>query len=182
MNLALGWQWYYAQNAGFQFKGYVGYASYNSSQDGQETIDSSSGQTSYAQKTDYLNSSAVHFGLEASYLYDFIYNETHTFGANVGIGYEFGVFMGQGYKNDVTGYSTNSIDFDSYFGSSFITTIGIHYFYKSHHQFGLSYRYKSGYTIGEGGSQTITDAGINAPVKYSTTPKSAIMLSYLYRF
>ncbi|RDU52682.1 hypothetical protein CQA49_07110 [Helicobacter sp. MIT 00-7814] len=166
INLALGWQWYYAQNAGFQFKGHVGYASYNSSNTENGVAIN-------------LNSSAVHFGLEASYLYDFIYNETHTFGANVGIGYEFGVFVGQGYNVDA---SNTNVSFDSYFASSFITSIGIHYFYKSHHQFGLAYRYKSGYTIGEGGSQTIDLQGSSGDVKYSTTPNSAIMLSYLYRF
>ena len=79
---------FYAQNAGFQFKGHLGYASYNS----------------YDVKTEYhggnfnsdFNSSAIHFGLETSYLYDFIYNynQTHTFGANADIGYEFGAFIG----------------------------------------------------------------------------------------
>lgn len=58
INLALGWQWYYAQNAGFQFKGHIGYAGYGSSKKTYEDPTNPSNDVTLD-----FNTSAVHFGL-----------------------------------------------------------------------------------------------------------------------
>ena len=63
VNIDLGWQWYYAQNAGFRFKGYVGYSYYGTK------FDETRGILTGAMTFD-TSIHAIQYGLEASYLYD----------------------------------------------------------------------------------------------------------------
>ena len=157
INLILGWQVYSAKNWGWNFKAFFGYAGYGSD---IKTPDNN---------TEKFNSSALHYGIEASYLYDFIISQQHTFGMNVGIGYEFGTFIGQ--KLD-----TESLD--SYTKTSFISSIGVHYFLNVNHQFWLTYKYKSGYNVGDGGNQNVN----GTQLKYSTTPNNVLTFAYAYKF
>lgn len=157
INLILGWQVYSAKNWGWNFKAFFGYAGYSSD---IKTPDNN---------TEKFNSSALHYGIEASYLYDFIISQQHTFGMNVGIGYEFGTFIGQ--KLDTT-------SLDSYTKTSFISSIGVHYFLNVNHQFWLTYKYKSGYNVGDGGSMNVE----GAQVKYSSTPNNVLTFAYAYKF
>ncbi len=166
INLGFGYQWYPWDNAGFKFRGYVGYANYNAKADSNEMNISNT------------QSQAIHYGLEAEYLYDFIASQTHTFGLNIGTGYEFGSFMGQGVKFPQDG-STMTYNFKSYTSSSWTSSIGIHYFYNINHQFELKYRYRSGYGIGDGG-EDLTELGAN--FKYASTPKGSIIFAYNYKF
>lgn len=157
INLILGWQVYSAKNWGWNFKAFFGYAGYGSD---IKTPDNN---------TEKFNSSALHYGIEASYLYDFIISQQHTFGMNVGIGYEFGTFIGQ--KLDTT-------SLDSYTKTSFISSIGVHYFLNVNHQFWLTYKYKSGYNVGDGGNQNVN----GSQLKYSTTPNNVLTFAYAYKF
>lgn len=157
INLILGWQVYSAKNWGWNFKAFFGYAGYSS--DIKEPDNN----------TEKFNSSALHYGIEASYLYDFIISQQHTFGMNVGIGYEFGTFIGQKY-------GTTSLD--SYTKTSFISSIGVHYFLNVNHQFWLTYKYKSGYNVGDGGSMNVE----GTQVKYSSTPNNVLTFAYAYKF
>ena len=166
INLGFGYQWYPWDNAGFKFRGYVGYASYNSKikDPAQDFIGDQ-------------NSQAIHYGLEAEYLYDFIASQTHTFGLNIGTGYEFGSFMGQNWK--VPAATTK---FKSYTSSSWTSSIGIHYFYNINHQFELKYRYRSGYTNDDGGKTTQEQGQEAMNFKYASTPKGSIIFAYNYKF
>ena len=158
INLILGWQVYSAKNWGWNFKAFFGYAGY-----------SSDIKTTDNFPTLKFSSSALHYGIEASYLYDFIISQQHTFGMNVGIGYEFGTFIGQ--KLDTT-------SLDSYTKTSFISSIGVHYFLNVNHQFWLTYKYKSGYNVGDGGNQNVN----GSQLKYSTTPNNVLTFAYAYKF
>lgn len=160
INLILGWQVYSAKNWGWNFKAFFGYAGYSS----DITFDGISAK---------FNSSALHYGIEASYLYDFIISQQHTFGMNVGIGYEFGTFIGQSVDIGVV-----KVSLDSYTKTSFISSIGVHYFLNVKHQFWLTYKYKSGYNVGDGGSMNVE--GIQ--VKHSSTPNNVLTFAYAYKF
>lgn len=165
INLGFGYQWYPWDNAGFKFRGYVGYANYNAKADSNEMNISN------------IQSQAIHYGLEAEYLYDFIASQTHTFGLNIGTGYEFGSFFGQ--KNIVKGNGqTMTENLKSYTSSSWTSSIGIHYFYNVNHQFELKYRYRSGYGVDNGGKHSID----STEVKYASTPKGSIIFAYNYKF
>lgn len=160
INLILGWQVYSAKNWGWNFKAFFGYAGYGS----DITFDGISAK---------FNSSALHYGIEASYLYDFIISQQHTFGMNVGIGYEFGTFIGQSVDIGAV-----KVSLDSYTKTSFISSIGVHYFLNVKHQFWLTYKYKSGYNVGDGGNQNVN----GSQVKYSTTPNNVLTFAYAYKF
>lgn len=164
INLGFGYQWYPWDNAGFKFRGYVGYASYNS-------------KISLGNMSGNQNSQAIHYGLEAEYLYDFIASQTHTFGLNIGTGYEFGNFMGQSLAA-----SGNEIKLKSYTSSSWTSSIGIHYFYNINHQFELKYRYRSGYGYDDGGKADVDLGGGVESYKYASTPKGSIIFAYNYKF
>ena len=168
INLGFGYQWYPWDNAGFKFRGYVGYANYNS-------------KISLGNMSGNQNSQAIHYGLEAEYLYDFIASQMHTFGLNIGTGYEFGSFIGQGVKFPQDG-STMTYNFKSYTSSSWTSSIGIHYFYNINHQFELKYRYRSGYTSDDGGKTTLDNEVTTREIKYASTPKGSIIFAYNYKF
>lgn len=164
INVIFGWQWYFKESMGLNIKAHIGYAGYGSDIKLFDTTQNAN---------DKLNSSTLHYGLEVSYLYDFITGPKHAFGIDVGIGYEFGTFLRQ--SADIGGV-TESLD--SYRTSSFLSRLGVHYFLNTHHQFWLHYTVKSGYTIGEGGSKSIEGTTVN----YSTTPKGAFIFAYAYKF
>ena len=182
VNIDLGWQWYYAQNAGFRFKGYVGYGYYGTKFDNFTM----GGETGNFDATIH----AIQYGLEASYLYDFVYKGNHNFGAHVSVGFEGSTFVGQSVDL-VGGGATESPTIPSYSKFTWTSGIGIHYFYKVHHQFFLSYLYR-GYTndktignnsFGEYGTDGRYNERLAADFfRISTTPKSTIMLSYAYKF
>lgn len=165
INVILGWQWYLYEHMGLNFKAHIGYASYNS-----DMNVAPDGMLDY-------KSSAIHYGLEVSYLYDFVATSQSTFGLNVGIGYEFGTFIGQGWDLPASSGATSDISFNSFTNSAFTTSFGVHYFLNTHHQFWLSYKYK-GYSGVEGG--TYSDRGIT--IEYTTAPKSVIAFAYAYKF
>ena len=83
----LGYQWYFAQNSGFRFKGYIGYENYSAKD--MEVVALGGADRLGAE----LASHALQYGLEARYLYDFIYGGAHTFGANIGVGFEGSSFF-----------------------------------------------------------------------------------------
>ena len=184
VNIDFGWQWYYAQNAGFRFKGYVGYSNYNSDMGNVTYTDTSN------PRSVKLTSHALQYGLEASYLYDFIYKGDHNFGAHISVGFEGTSFVGQSANTSNLG----NAPFPSYSKFTWTSGVGIHYFYKVHHQFFLSYLYR-GYTNSKSvassasaDGETDSQTGEFYPYvpannyKLSTTPNSTIMLSYAYKF
>ena len=172
INIILGWQVYSAKNWGWNFKAFFGYAGYGSD------LNLDDGSFAIPAK---FSASALHYGIEASYLYDFIVSQQHTFGMNVGIGYEFGTFFGQninGSRSDGSMTASIDLDLDSYTKTSFISSIGVHYFLDVNHQFWLTYKYKSGYNVGDGGNQNVN----GAQLKYSTTPNNVLTFAYAYKF
>ena len=85
-----------------------------------------------------------------------------------------------------TGNRKLNTTFPSYSKFTWTSGIGIHYFYKVHHQFFLSYLYR-GYTNDKAVANESNSASENSSVaanlfKISTTPSSTIMLSYAYKF
>ena len=138
-----------------------------------------------SQESINLASHAIQYGLEASYLYDFIYKGNHNFGAHISVGFEGSSFVGQ----KITGEGSQELSANGYNKFTWTSGIGIHYFYKVHHQFFLSYLYR-GYTndtatkvsrmVDIDGNGQLTEEVIFR--KLSTTPNSTIMLSYAYKF
>ena len=167
----LGYQWYFAQNSGFRFKGYIGYENY-SAKDMQAT--SSNNETADFN----LSSHALQYGLEARYLYDFIYGGEHTFGANIGFGVEGSSFFNtiKTLGNPDTPSSTHNLK--NYTRVAWTSGIGLHYFYHSHHQILLSYLYR-GYTDELKGGGLISD---KVYVRISAFARHTIQLSYAYKF
>lgn len=167
----LGYQWYFAQNSGFRFKGYIGYENY-SAKDMQAT--SSNNETADFN----LSSHALQYGLEARYLYDFIYGGEHTFGANIGFGVEGSSFFNtiKTLGSQDTPSSTHNLK--NYTRVAWTSGIGLHYFYHSHHQILLSYLYR-GYTDELKGGGLISDT---VYVRISAFARHTIQLSYAYKF
>ena len=121
-------------------------------------------------------SSAIHYGLELAYLYDFVSSTKHTFGIHAKAGYEFGTFVGQGV--DMPGATINPIaSLDSYTKSAFIGGAGVHYFLNIHHQFWLSYKSMS-YSGVDGGSTNVNGQNL----EYYTAPNSLVSFAYAYKF
>lgn len=163
----LGYQWYFAQNAGFRFKGYVGYENYSAKD--MEVVALGGVDRLGAE----LASHALQYGLEARYLYDFIYGGAHTFGANIGIGFEGSSFFNTATMLFGGGEASRS---NAYARATWTSGVGLHYFYHSHHQILLSYLYR-GYTDE---LKTITTE--DPFLKVSAFANHTIELSYAYKF
>lgn len=163
----LGYQWYFAQNAGFRFKGYIGYENYSAKD--MEVVALGGVDRLGAE----LASHALQYGLEARYLYDFVYGGEHTFGANIGIGFEGSSFFNTATMLFGGGEASRS---NAYTRATWTSGVGLHYFYHSHHQILLSYLYR-GYTDE---LKTITTK--DPFLKVSAFANHTIELSYAYKF
>lgn len=176
INVIFGWQWYFTKNMGLNIKAHIGYANYN----GDISINNYESGYSNTLNAKY-KSSALHYGVDVAYLYDFISSKNHTFGMHINAGYEFGTFLGQGLSdisssNDPTFTIENSPfeSLDSYTKSAFTGGIGVHYFLNIHHQFWLSYKSRR-YSIADGGQ-------LQGLINYATTPSGLISFAYAYKF
>ena len=163
----IGYQWYFAQNAGFRFKGYIGYESY-SAKDMRATAANNQPNMDFN-----LASHALQYGLEARYLYDFIYGGEHTFGANIGVGFGGSSFFNAIMIPGDADVPASTHNFKSYTRATWTSGVGLHYFYHSHHQILLSYLYR-GYT-----DELKT---INPIISTSAFANHTIQLSYAYKF
>lgn len=163
----LGYQWYFAQNSGFRFKGYIGYENYSAKD--MEVVALGGADRLGAE----LASHALQYGLEARYLYDFIYGGAHTFGANIGVGFEGSSFFNTATMLFGGGEASRS---NAYTRATWTSGVGLHYFYHSHHQILLSYLYR-GYT---NELKTITTE--DPFLKVSAFANHTIQLSYAYKF
>lgn len=169
----LGYQWYFAQNSGFRFKGYIGYENY-SAKDMRATV-----ANNQQPNMDFnLTSHALQYGLEARYLYDFIYGGTHTFGANIGVGFEGSSFFNAIMLPGNADVPASTHNFKSYTRATWTSGVGLHYFYHSHHQILLSYLYR-GYTD-ELKDGVLINGKLNARI--SAFANHTIQLSYAYKF
>ncbi len=127
----LGYQWYFAQNSGFRFKGYIGYENYSAKD--MEVVALGGADRLGAE----LASHTLQYGLEARYLYDFIYGGEHTFGANIGVGFEGSSFFNTATMLFGGGEASRS---NAYARATWTSGVGLHYFYHSHHQNALWWR------------------------------------------
>lgn len=168
----LGYQWYFAQNAGFRFKGYIGYENY-SAKDMRATAANNQPNMDFD-----LSSHALQYGLEARYLYDFVYGGEHTFGANIGVGFEGSSFFNAIMIPGSPDVPASTHNFKSYTRATWTSGVGLHYFYKAHHQILLSYLYR-GYTD-ELKSSALINGKLNARI--SAFANHTIELSYAYKF
>lgn len=172
----LGYQWYYAQNAGFRFKAYVGYENYSAKN--MNLVAPGINDANFN-----LTSHALQYGLEARYLYDFIYGGEHTFGVNIGAGFEGSSFFN---TMDAPDFSSSNPDarivynLTNYTKVAWTIGVGLHYFYKIHHQILLSYLYR-GYTD-ELKGKTLIIPEVNTNMSISTFANHTIQLSYAYKF
>ena len=187
LSLDVGYQWYFAQNAGFRFRGFIGYENYSAKNMQFKARENANEGNMEIE----LTSHALTYGLEARYLYDFIYGGEHTFGANIGFGVEGSSFFNTGGRKVIQAGSIDAIvtepfDMADYTRVTWTSGVGLHYFYKSRHQILLSYIYR-GYTdeLQKGGAmgRPTQDGGIiltNARV--SAFANHTIQLSYAYKF
>ena len=176
ISLDIGYQWYYAQNAGFRFKAYLGYENFSA----KDMTASAIFNGAVSPTTFSLISHALTYGLDARYLYDFIYGGEHTFGANIGFGVEGSSFFNtivMPYGDPGLG-QTRDVAYPNYTKFTWTSGVGLHYFYKSHHQILLSYIYR-GYT-----DKLQDRVAINEILKGSASSfaNHTIQLSYAYKF
>lgn len=174
INLNLGWQWYFTKNSGLRFKALVGYSNYSSNLGSFTNINVDPDYPEDATLKFSLNSNAIQYGLEAAYLFDFIYTEKHTFGADISVGFEGSSFFGQSLKRSGL---ADKISVDSYSKFTWTSSVGLHYFLNVHHQFFVAYKYR-GYS---NKSVNISDEGMTIG-KISSTPSHTFVLSYAYKF
>ncbi|WP_276925430.1 outer membrane beta-barrel protein [Helicobacter japonicus] len=163
-SLIFGYQYYFTHNMGVNLKGYIGYAKYDSDMTLNDGTDSK------------LKSYAIHYGIDLSYLYDFISISKHTFGLNASVGYEFGSFSSSFVTPDEMGSGTTEIKLKSYNTSSFTISYGVHYFLNSSHQFWLTYKYRNYSSSNE--SMLQDDVIVN----YGNKPIHSFNLTYAYKF
>lgn len=176
INVDFGYQWYYAQNQGVRVKAYLGYTNYKVN---------FPKHIANRQEVDFsLSSHALQYGLEASWLYDFIASEKHNFGLNLGTGFEITHLL-------TTSGTMQDLKLKGEFGTSiaWASSIGLHYFYKAHHQFFISYHYRSYSTAKNGAKVSIQDSlssqnsvDIMPLGNLIISPRHMVSLSYAYKF
>ena len=148
-----GFQWYFLANMGVRVRGNLGYSAH--------FADMSYGGIDSINATNH----SLHYGVEVSYLYDFIATTKRTFGADVGFGIEGMTLFGSSAQDSYDGaYNKTISKFNFWQGR-----IGVHYYHNLAHQFWLSYMYKP-YS-----SKWVEKA-------HDTTPNNFIALGYAYRF
>ncbi|MGX2971462.1 outer membrane beta-barrel protein [Helicobacter sp. T3_23-1059] len=153
-----GFQWYFLANMGVRVRGNLGYSAH--------FADMNYGGINSMEATNH----SIHYGVEVSYLYDFIATTKRTFGADVGFGIEGMTLFGSSAKDSREGsyndgaYNKTISKFNFWQGR-----IGVHYYHNLTHQFWLSYIYKP-YS-----SKWVEKA-------HDTTPNNFITLGYAYRF
>lgn len=164
VNLTFGYQWYYMQNQGLRVKANIGYANYNAKFKDLEL-------RNQKMKTE-KETNAIQYGLEVAWLWDFMRVGKHTFGLNLGTGFE-----GSSYFGNVT--LANKETLDNFTDFTWLTSIGLHYYFNVNHQIGLAYAYKGSYS-------TIKGATKPQEIQYftavATSPRNQILLSYAYKF
>lgn len=164
INLTFGYQWYYMQSQGIRIKANVGYANY---------------YTTLKNFTELMdidkNTNAIQYGLELAWLWDFVRKGKHTLGIDLGTGFEGSTFFGKISRKIKEGtFNTFNDDLNNFTSFTWITRIGLHYYFNINHQIGLAYAYKGSYTAVDGQKQYL--------VKLSTSPRNQILLSYAYKF
>ena len=203
INVHIGWQWYYWANAGLRVKVHFGYSKYSASSSIDDS--SQNGQyTTTTTTTNKFDINSLQYGISiAWHPYDFIYGGKHTLGLHIEEGLEFSSFFGSGStsRSSTTGQwvtmipypgadpslgwdewvtfnsttTTTPKSFNAFTQGASTTSIGIHYFYKAHHQFALDYKIRF-YGLGSG--QSIEGSDDKIYIK----PSGVIYLTYSYMF
>lgn len=164
VNLTFGYQWYYMQNQGLRVKANIGYANYNTKFKDLELRN----QKYKIEK----ETNAIQYGLEIAWLWDFVRSGKHTLGLNLGTGFE-----GSSYFGNVTLQNKETLnDFTDF---TWLTSIGLHYYFNVNHQIGLAYAYKGNYSTIKGAINEQSKQYLRA---VATSPRNQILLSYAYKF
>ena len=176
VNVEFGHQWYYALNQGVRFKANIGYTNYKPN---FPKYQANGGEADMR-----LTSHTLQYGLEVAWLYDFIANEAYNFGLNIGTGFEITHLI-------ATQGSNQGLNAVGDFGTSaaWASSIGIHYFYKTHHQFFITYHYRTYSTIKGGAKVSIKDSlssqnsiDVIPLGTFIASPRHMVSLSYAYKF
>lgn len=172
LNLTFGYQWYYMQSQGIRIKANVGYANYNAKFKDIAVY----GEAGQLNKNDIpKNTNAIQYGLELAWLWDFVRKGKHTLGIDLGTGFEGSTFFG---NLDFGG--DEPMKLENFTSFTWITRIGLHYYFNVNHQIGLAYAYKGGYTAVDGQNQNSPNG--QSFGKLATSPRNQILLSYAYKF
>ncbi|TLD95406.1 outer membrane beta-barrel protein [Helicobacter jaachi] len=176
LNLNIGWQYFFSQDYGIRIKGYLGYANYSSG----DINTAINGMPELINMNMSLSSHALNYGLSATFLYNLINTYKHTFGFDVGLGFEGTSFLDNSLKVAMleTSYNQN-ISFASQFG--FTATMGIHYFFKLNHQFFAYFKYR-GYDGARSKITLTNEVGTMDIGTIKVIPSSSYMLGYAYKF
>ena len=150
INLTFGYQWYYMQSQGIRIKANVGYANYNVDYLLKFELETNNEEVKFS-----LENHAIQYGLELAWLWDFVRKGKHTLGIDLGTGFEGSTFFGKTSRK-IEGNTFND-DLDNFTSFTWITRIGLHYYFNVNHQIGLAYSYKS-YTAVD--AKTIPNKGI----------------------
>lgn len=177
INFIFGHQWYYAQNQGVRLRAHIGYTNYNSKMPNF--------QISGEANTDYtmsVYSHALQYGLDLAWVYDFIANETHSFGFDfTALGFEASTFLGNNASMPDANLFDN-VKAGAYTKFAYSGGIGLHYFYKSHHQFFIEYRYRSYTNTTKTEFIPIKQGQERVDITLANTSNHLLALSYAYKF
>lgn len=175
LNLIIGWQWYFSQYQGFNFKFHLGYSLIGDIKYNGKITDMSDEQDIAMT----YGSQALNYGFEVQYRHDLLSRNIHTLGLHAGMGYEFMSFIG----NKLDFGQGGTIDLNTFTNMAFTYGIGIHYYLKTHHQFALDYRFRGYTTSGLDSNKTLTNLStLDADTRIIVAPKSVFSFSYAYRF
>lgn len=187
-----GYQHYFKNypNMGIKVSGhlYLGYSGWKD--DGK---DLGSVFKDFGPKTYKLDLSAVSslyyyipikVGFDVKYLWDFFEQGNHILGLNVGIGYQMDFYSIGSVKALAKKVGEQKPgNFPYLFSDNFYPILGLHYYYKNHHQFELMFRFGGiGKKDAEGTSYEENSVYIYKRTTQITNKRSYLTFNYAYRF
>lgn len=183
LGLTLGYQYYFTQSQGISLQARAAYATYKTS----KTQLSEPTPGNRPQNTSFdinINTEALHFGIDANYLFDFFATENHVLGLDAGVGLDFVYFLStkHEWKNP---HATLNNSLGEYSSMALALGFGVHYYFKTHHQLGIKYRY-TGHSMNTKISKDYKTQNSSDIETYkfvaATANLSSIVFSYTYKF
>lgn len=184
LGLTLGYQYYFTQSQGISLQARAAYATYKTSK-----TQVSEPRPGYRNNNNMsfdinINTEALHFGIDANYLFDFFATENHVLGLDAGVGLDFVYFLStkHEWKNP---HATINNSLGEYSSMALALGFGVHYYFKTHHQLGIKYRY-TGHSMDTKISKDYKTPGSLDTETYkfvaATANLSSIVFSYTYKF
>jgi len=181
VSVNVGYQWF-KNRYGVRVKGYLGYVYYGTNID---TTISPEPQGSTGSNTINISTHSLHYGLSASFMWNWINSYKHTFGFNSGFGFEGKSFVKasadsgseSGVNETVAQVSGGAMGLDLKSGFAMTIIVGIHYIINTKHQLFLNYKYSGFRNL----TAPMQEGGVTM-AEFKLQPHSRLMLGYAYKF